>query len=59
MRRRDAAPDDIGEVAGDMIENSDINRSVVREGEKRSARADACADDADAIITALFSQPAN
>ena len=55
---RKAVPDDVGRVAGDVVEDGRIDRHIVDEGKKADARPDACPDDADLFVTLLF-QPSN
>lgn len=49
VARRNAVPDDIREVAGNVIEHTDVNQRFVHKRQERGARTDARADDADAL----------
>src|SRR5919112_5266507 len=48
--RRDAAPDHVGDVAGDVVEDARVDALVVDEGEEGGARADARPHRADALV---------
>ena len=54
--RREAAPDDVGEVRRDVIERLRPNQRLVRRRQQREARAQAGAEDADPFV-ALPRQP--
>ena len=54
--RRQAAPDDVGEIRRDVIERLRLDQRFVRRRQQREARSEAGAEDADPLV-ALRRQP--
>src|SRR5581483_3222807 len=57
MLRRDAFPDHVGKVSGDMIEDAHVEERLMREREKRRARSDACSEDPNSFDALLAHPP--
>jgi hypothetical protein len=47
---RETAPDDIGEMRGDVIERFGLDQRLVRRRQQRQARSQTRAEDPDAIV---------
>src|ERR1043166_5579943 len=54
--RRNAVPNDVCRITGDVIENSSVDLQIVRERKKADAGADTVPDNAD-LFVALLLQP--
>src|SRR5438128_1880010 len=51
---REAFPNDIGDIARNVVKDRSVDRHIVSKSKKSDARTDAGADDADLFITLLF-----